>query len=56
MKKLTELLNEVEDNQTVVIEHYEDIKNNFESIAKRLPLEDAQKLHDMLKRYFNSLF
>ena len=57
MKKLTELLNEVdEQNQTAVIEHYEDIVNNFEKIAKNLPLQDAQDLHDRLKRYFNSLF
>jgi len=57
MKKLTELLNEVdEQNQTAVIEHYEDIVNNFERIAKNLPLQDAQDLHDRLKRYFNSLF
>ena len=32
------------------------IVNNFERIAKNLPLQDAQDLHDRLKRYFNSLF
>jgi len=57
MKKLTDLLNEVdEQKQVAVIEHYEDIVNNFERIAKSLPLQDAQDLHERLKRYFNSLF
>jgi hypothetical protein len=55
MKKLTELLNE-EQNIQAVVEHFEDIKNDFLKRARQLSALDAEKLHDLLKSYFNSLY
>ena len=55
MKKLSQLLSE-EQNVEAVVEHFEDIKNDFLKRARQLSAPDAEKLHDLLKSYFNSLY